>query len=159
MAQLKGLFLQAVPTIVIVLIFYLFLRRQFFGPLQHALEERARRTVGARREAEEAIAAAEKARAEYEAALRKARGELYDEQEAERRRALEARSAAIRAARDQAAAFVRGRKDALASEFAEASKQIERDSAALGGEIARAVLLPPTGGSPRREGSGLGGAR
>lgn len=159
MAQLKGLFLQAVPTIALVLIFYFFLRSQFFGPLERALEERARRTSGARREADEAIAAADKARADYEAALRKARGEVYAEQEADRRKALDERAAAIRAARDRAAAFVRQRKEALAAEIGEARKQIERESAALGGEIAQAVLAAPPGQGPRPGVSGSGGAR
>jgi len=159
MAQLKGLFLQAVPTIVLVLIFYFFLRSQFFGPLEHALEERARRTAGARREADEAIAAAQKARADYEGALRKARGELYAEQEAERRKALEKRAAAIRAARDQAVEFVRGRKAALDGEIAAAKKQIESESVALGGEIARAVLAASSGQGPRPGIAGSGGTR
>ncbi|HUJ39545.1 MAG TPA: hypothetical protein VLW54_03285 [Candidatus Acidoferrales bacterium] len=159
MAQLKGLFLQAVPTIFLVLIFYLFMRRQFFAPIEHALEERARRTGGAKREAAEAVAAAEKARADYELALRKARGEMYAEQEAERRKLLEERAAAIRAARDRATAFVGARKAALDVETAEARKQVERDSTSLGGEIARAVLAPPSGGGSRPETSGPGGAR
>ena len=157
MAQLKGLFLQAVPTLILVLIFYVFLRSQFFGPLMHALDERARRTVGARRAADQAIAAAEKAHADYEAALRKARADLYAEQEAERRKALEERAAAIRAARDRAVAFVRGRKEALDAELAEARKQIGSESAALGAEIALAILPAPSGG-PQRPGA-LGGAR
>src|SRR5271167_3635606 len=73
LAQLKGLLLQAVPTIILVILFYFFLRSQFFGPLLHAMDERDLRTEGARREAEESTAAAQKAREEYEAALRKAR--------------------------------------------------------------------------------------
>lgn len=159
MAQLKGLFLQAVPTIVLVMIFYFFLRSQFFGPLEHALEERARRTSGARHEADDAIAEAEKAQGEYEAALRKARAEVYAGQEAERRKALEQRAAAIRAARDKASEFVHERKTGLEVEIAAAKKQIESESSVLGGEIARAVLAPPSGGGPRPGTAGTGGAR
>jgi F-type H+-transporting ATPase subunit b len=159
MAQLKGLFLQAVPTIFLVLIFYFFLRSQFFGPIERALEERARRTSGARHEADEAIAEAERAQAEYQAALRKARGEVYAEQEAERRKALEERAAAIRAARDKAAQFVRERKAGLDVEISAAKKQIEGESSSLGGEIARAVLAAPSGGGPRPGTAGTGGAR
>ena len=160
MTQLKGLFLQAVPTIVLVILFYFFLRSQFFGPLVRAMEERARRTEGARREAEESTAAAQKARAEYEAALRTARAEVWTGQEAERRKALEERAAVIRAAREQAAAFVRERKEALEAEVAEARRQLERESGALGGEIARVLLAPRPRGpaAPRPGASGPGGA-
>jgi F-type H+-transporting ATPase subunit b len=153
MAQLKGLFLQALPTVFLVLLFYFFLRSQFFGPLVRAMEERARRTEGARREAEESIAAAQKAREEYEAALRKARADVYAQQEAERRKALEERGAVIRAARDKATAFVRARKEGLESEVAEARKQLEKESGVLGTEIAR-TLLRGRGTQPGVSGGG-----
>ena len=158
MAQLKGLFLAALPTVFIVLLFYFFLRSQFFVPLVRAMEERARRTEGARREAEESTAAAAKARGEYEAALRKARGEMYAAQEAERRKALDERTAVIKAARDEATAFVQAQKAILEGELAEARKQFERESSVLGGEIARAVL---GGRGPvlRSGASGPGGAQ
>jgi len=152
LAQLKGLFLQAVPTIVLVLLFYLFLRSQFFRPIEHAIEERIRRTTGAKRQAHLAIAEADQAHAEYEAALRQARGGIYDEQEAERRKVLEERAATLRAAREKAVAFVRERKAALEAEMAEARKQVERESGALGAEIARSVLAGPAGGGPRVSG-------
>jgi len=158
MAQLKGLFLQALPTIFLVLLFYFFLRSQFFGPLVRAMEERARRTEGARREAEESIAAAAKAREEYEFALRKARGEVYAAQEVERRKALDERAAVLRAAREEATGFVQAQKAVLGSELAEARKQLESESGALGGEIARA-LLAGRGPAPRPEASGPGGAQ
>lgn len=149
--QLKGLLLAALPTVFFVLLFYLFLRSQFFGPLVRAMDERARRTAGARREAEESIAAAKKAREEYEAALRKARGEVYATQEAERRKALDERNSVLRAAREEASVFVRAQKAALEGEVAEARKQLERESGVLGSEIAR-VLLAGQGPAPRAGG-------
>jgi len=154
--QLRGLFLEALPTVIFVLLFYLFLRSQFFGPLLHALEERARRTEGARREAEESTAAAKKAREEYESALHKARQEFYAEQEAERRKALDARMAVIHAARENATAFVHAQKAALDAEVAVARKQLEHESGLMGGEIARALLAGP-GAAPRPEASEPGG--
>ncbi len=155
MEQLKGLFLEAIPTVILVFLFYFFLRSQFFGPLIHALEERARRTEGARREAEESTAAAKKARDEYESALRKARLEFHAEQEAERRKALDARMGVIHAARENATAFVHAQKAALDSEVAVARKQLEHESGLMGGEIARALLAgrgpapPPEASGPR----------
>jgi len=149
--QLKGLILSALPTVFIVLLFYLFLRSQFFGPLVRAMEERARRTEGARRVAEESTAAAARAREEYETALRKARVEVYATQEVERRKALDERAAVLRAAREEATAFVHAQKAVLEGELAEARKQLEGESAVLGGEIAR-TLLGGRGPAPRATG-------
>src|SRR5579863_5623288 len=89
---LGELFLEAVPTVIIVFLFYLLLRSTFFVPLMRVMEERSARTEGARREAEASQAAArEKVRA-YEEALRKARAAVYAEQDVARRAILEERA-------------------------------------------------------------------
>src|SRR5258707_7457376 len=49
--QLGELFLQAVPTILIVLAFYLMMRALFFKPLLAVMAERDARTAGARKAA------------------------------------------------------------------------------------------------------------
>ena len=46
--QLGDLFLSAVPTVIIVLLFYFFMRWSFFGPIQRVLSERHKRAEGAR---------------------------------------------------------------------------------------------------------------
>src|ERR1700752_4519976 len=97
--QLGELFLQALPTVFLVFLFYLFLRWSFFGPLERVLDERRARTEGARREAEQARAAVLERAQTYQAALRKAQGEIYAEQEAARRSLLDERVAQIREAR------------------------------------------------------------
>src|SRR5580693_1461018 len=96
--QLGELFLEAVPTVIIVFLFYLFLRWSFFGPIQKVLAQRKAGIEGARREAEGFRAQAlEKLRADQEA-LRQARATIFSEQEAARRIALDARGAAIQQA-------------------------------------------------------------
>ena len=45
--QLGELFLQAVPTVLIVFLFYLILRSVFFAPLLRVMAERDARTSGA----------------------------------------------------------------------------------------------------------------
>ena len=50
--QLGELFLAAVPTVIIVFLFYLFMRWSFFKPMQRVLAERHKRAEGARTEAE-----------------------------------------------------------------------------------------------------------
>ena len=97
--QLGELFLQAVPTVLIILLFYFILRAIFFKPLLAAMAERNARTVGAEKAAGVAQAAAlEKAR-QYQDALKQARGQVYAEQEAAREKVLEERTALIKEAR------------------------------------------------------------
>ena len=58
--QLGELFLQAVPTVIIVFLFYFFMRWAFFTPIQKAMDERRERIEGAREEAARAKAEAKK---------------------------------------------------------------------------------------------------
>ena len=46
--QLEDLFLEAVPTVVMVLLFYVVLKYLFFQPLLKAMDERSARTDGGR---------------------------------------------------------------------------------------------------------------
>jgi len=147
--QLGDLFLSAVPTVILVFLFYLFLRWSFFGPLERVLSERHKRAAGARQEAEASrIAVQEKLRA-YNEALRKARGEIFVEQEAFRRRALDERQAAVSAARSAAQQELQAAEKSLAAEVEAARVQLEQSSGALAGEIAENILA----GSPSGPGS------
>src|SRR5712692_2328322 len=83
--QLGELFLQAVPTVIILFLFYLFLRANFFRPLERVLAERSARTEGARRAAETSQAAAQEKLRAYHDASKKARTAIYTEQETARR--------------------------------------------------------------------------
>src|SRR5216684_2711846 len=90
--QLGELLLQAVPTILIVLAFYLIMRALFFKPLLAVMAEREARTAGARKAAEAAEAAAAEKIKQYQEALKKARAKVYAEQEAARKKLLEERA-------------------------------------------------------------------
>ena len=139
-SQLGDLFLSAVPTVIIVLLFYFFLRWSFFGPLERVLAERHRRAEGARQEAEAGRAAVREKLRVYNDALRKARAEIYAEQEAIRRRVLDERQAAINAARLAEQLDLQAAKKALAAEVEAAHAQLEQSSAVLAGQIAEAIL-------------------
>src|ERR1700682_6486679 len=97
--QLGQLFLAAVPSAIMVFLFYLFLRWSFFTPLEKVLAERKARIEGARHDAELLRAAAEGKRRAHQEGLRKARAQIFAEQEAARRIALDARAIAIQQAR------------------------------------------------------------
>ena len=138
--QLGELFLQAVPTVLIVFLFYLFLRGSFFGPLDRVLAERRARTEGARRAAESSQAATQEKVRAYQEALKKARGGIYAEQEIARRGILEERAALIRQTRSRANEEVRAAKERISAELATARTDLEKESQGLAGEIARAIL-------------------
>ncbi len=141
--QIGQLFLEAVPTIIIVLLFYLVMKYTFFGPLMRVMAERDARTEGARRAAEASQAAAKEKIRAYEEALRKARAAVYAEQDTVRRAIMDARAAAAREARNRAMERVKSEKDALAKEVAAARTQLESTSPQLAAEIAERLLNPP----------------
>ncbi|PYU52375.1 MAG: hypothetical protein DMG53_00415 [Acidobacteria bacterium] len=87
--QLGELFLQAVPTVLTILLFYFILRALFFKPLLQVMAERDSRTVGADQSSVAAQAAANRKVKQYQQALEQARGGVYAEQEAARRRGRE----------------------------------------------------------------------
>ena len=93
--QLGELFLEAVPTVIIVFLFYLFMRWAFFGPIQKAMAERSARIEGARAEAARVEAEARQELDAYNEALKKARAEIYAEQEAARQAVLEDRKSVV----------------------------------------------------------------
>jgi len=145
--SLGQLFLGAVPTIIIVLLFYFFLRWAFFTPIQKAMAEREARMEGARAEAAAVEAAAKHEMDTYHEALRKARGEIYAEQEAARQVALENRAKLLKTMRTRAQEDVAAAKKRIAAELETARGQVERDAPLLAGEIVRTILEKPS--SPR----------
>jgi F0F1-type ATP synthase membrane subunit b/b' len=151
--QLSELFLQAVPTVLIVFLFYLFVRTNFFRPMEKILDERRERTVGAQRAAEASQAAAQEKQRAYQEALKRARGEIYAEQELARNKIIEERTTRLRQGRSRAASEVQAAKERIASEVAAARLELDVASVELGREIVRRVLrqAPPQPTSPGRE--------
>ena len=150
--QLGELFLQAVPTVLIILLFYIILRALFFKPLLQVMAERDSRTVGAQKAAEAAQAAAAEKVKQYQDALKQARGQVYAEQEAARKKLLDERAAQLKEARAKASGEVSAGKERVGGEFAAARREIEATVAQLSAEIARRILqAPPRPGAPVRE--------
>ena len=122
--QLAELFLQAVPTVVIVFLFYLFMRWAFFTPIQKAMAERDAKIEGARREAAELEAEAGRELQDYNERLRKVRAEIYAEQEAARQAALDERARLLKAMRSRALEEVVEAKKKIAAELTVASREV-----------------------------------
>ena len=108
--------------------------------MERVLSERQARAAGALQEAESTrMAAQEKLRA-YNAAMKKARAELFAEQEAARRRVLDERQATINAARTAAQQGLLEAKKAVAGDVQNARTQLEQSSEGLANTIAEAIL-------------------
>jgi F0F1-type ATP synthase membrane subunit b/b' len=152
--QLGELFLAAVPTVIIVFLFYLFLRWSFFKPMERVLAERHKRAEGARTEAEATrVVVQEKLRA-YNDSLKKARTEIFAAQESERRRTLEQRQAKITSARVAAQSALQEAKKAIAADVQAARGELEQSSGTLAGDIAEAILAGIASGPGGSQGTG-----
>jgi F-type H+-transporting ATPase subunit b len=148
--QLGDLFLQAVPTVVIVFLFICFMRGAFFGPITKAMDERRARIEGARAEAAKAEAEAKQDAEAYHEALKKARAEIYGEQEAARQVVLDERTRLLKAMRARAQEDVETAKKRIHGELEAARTEVERQTPALASEITKMILenpAPPRGGA------------
>jgi F0F1-type ATP synthase membrane subunit b/b' len=90
--------------------------------------------------AAESLERAAASTAEYEAALRAARSEVYQTQEQLHQRLQEEQAAQVHAAREQAEAAVRDAKAQLAAEIAQAKTALAAESDALASQIADVIL-------------------
>lgn len=147
--QLGELFLGAVPTVLLILIFYFILKSLFFKPLLAVMAEREARTSGAQKAATEAQAAATDKVHQYKEALKKARADVYAEQETARKKLLDERAELLKQARTKSSAEVAAAKERVAADFAAARRDMEADISQIASEIAARVLQPTVG--PSRE--------
>ena len=152
--QLGGLFLAAVPTVIIVFLFYLFLRWSFFKPMERVLSERHKRAEGARVEAEASRAAAHEKQRIYTETLKKARAEIFGEQEALRRRTLDERQATINTARAAAQSALQEAKKSIAADVQATRAELEQTSGNLANDIAEALLAGLSSGPGGSQGKG-----
>jgi len=137
---LSGILLRAIPTFLLVVLLHFYLKYMFFKPLDKVLKARHEATEGARQRAAESLQRAAANTAEYEAALRAARAEVYQSQEQLHKRLQEEQAAQVQAARAEAEATVRQAKEQLAAEVAHAKSDLEAQADALASQIADTIL-------------------
>jgi len=137
---LGEILLKAVPTFVLVLLLYFYLSRMFFRPLEEVLQKRYEATEGARKLADESLAKAAAKTAEYEAAIRAARGEVYNELGQLRRQLQADHAAAIEKARHEAEGQISAAKAELQQEVSRLKQQLAGESDALATQIAQSIL-------------------
>ena len=131
---------RAIPTFVLVIFLYFYLRSMLFKPIEGILARRREATDGARKSAQDAIARAEQRVAEYEAALSQARTELMAEQEAQRKVWRDQQSEKLAAAREAALVRIKEAKATLANEAASAKAGLSAQSEQLANQIVAQVL-------------------
>jgi F-type H+-transporting ATPase subunit b len=138
--QLGQLLLKAVPTFLLVILLQFYLKRVFFKPLEKVLHERYEATEGARKAAEESLARASAKTAEYEAALRAARTDVYHAQEQFHKQLQERESAQLAEARARADALVKSAREDIQRDVEAAKTSLVKDSEELAGRIADSIL-------------------
>lgn len=138
--QLGQLLLKAVPTFILVVLLQFYLKRVFFKPLERVLQHRYEATEGARKAAEESLARASAKAAEYEAALRAARTEVYQAQEQVHAQLQEREAAQIAEARQRADALIQAARAGLERDVEEAKTSLRNQSEMLANQISDSIL-------------------
>jgi F-type H+-transporting ATPase subunit b len=137
---LGGILLRAIPTLILLILLHLYLKAVFFRPLKRILKQRYDATEGARNAAKAAMDRAAQKATEYEDALRRARAEMYREQEEARHKWLEEQARQIDESHKRSRESVHEAKQRLDAEAATARRELESSSASLADEITRVVL-------------------
>jgi F-type H+-transporting ATPase subunit b len=137
--------LKAIPTVCLLLLLHFYFKAVLFAPLEKVLKQRDELTEGARKAAEQSLAAADRKQQEYEARFREARAEVYRAQEETRRLWVNDQAAQIADARRRSEESVSAAKKEIATETADARQSLTDSSASLADEIATTILSQRAG--------------
>jgi len=138
--ELGQLLLRAVPTFLLVIALNFYLKYMFFKPLEKVLQQRYDATEGARKLATEALELAAAKTAQYEAALRAARSEVYQAQEQAHRQLAYRQAGELLAARQRTEQLVRAAQRQLAQDAEILKRELAAGSDALANQIADSIL-------------------
>ena len=137
---LGGILLKSIPTVVLLLFLYFYLKLMLFGPLTRVLKQRDELTAGTRHAAQKSLQDAERKVQEYEAKMREARAEVYREQEETRKKWLTDQASQVEGARERTGQTVQQAKEQMTVEITAARQTLGESSSALADQIATAVL-------------------
>ena len=145
--QAGQLLLDAIPTVVLLLLLYAIYQNFLRKPMERVLAQRRERTEGAFVKARADIADAEGRTQEYEQRLREARVAIFKAQEARRQSAQQSRAEAVLQARTRAQEQVREARASIEQDMAAARTGLQSETERLAGEIIRTILRP-SGAAP-----------
>jgi F-type H+-transporting ATPase subunit b len=137
---LGGILLKAIPTVILLIILHFYLKAVLFGPLDRILHKRRELTEGARKTAEDSLAAATRKANEYEAKLREARAAVYKQQEEIRKQWLDEQAQQVAEARTRSESTVKSAREAIAQDVAAARKSLQDTSAVVADQIVATLL-------------------
>jgi len=137
---LGGILLKAVPTFLLVVFLNFYLKKMFFKPLEKVLQQRYEATEGARLSAEKALQKAAARTAEYEAAMRAARAEVYQAQEQLHKQLEEREAAELSGARARAEEMIRQSRVELDAEVETARAGLAQQGETLANQIVESLL-------------------
>lgn len=138
--QLGQLFLQTIPTVVLVFFLFIVLDRILFRPITAVMKKRDELTVGAVARAREEAAAVEEKTREYEEAFEAARQEVYRQREADRQKNIERRDATLKQARQQAEQVIHLAQADLAGEVDRTKAELDSTCLPLAEEISKNLV-------------------
>src|SRR5271157_1976428 len=125
--QLAELLLKAIPTFLLVVLLGFYLKFVFFKPLEKVLRRRYEATEGARKIAEQSLERAAAKTAQYEAAIRAARSEIYQAQGQIHKQLQEREAAGLAEARKHAEAAIQQARADLAKDVEAAKAGLARE--------------------------------
>lgn len=137
---LGGILLQSIPTICLLLIVHFYLKWMFFRPMREVLDKRREATAGARESAAAMLKKAAEKADTLEAALRQARDQIYQENEATRRQWIDEQTSRLEEARRQSRELIHKAKQELGAQSVVAKKSLEATAESLAEEITRSLL-------------------
>jgi F-type H+-transporting ATPase subunit b len=129
--------------VLIILVMVYVLNATLFKPINKILEARDQRTRGRLSEAQEILKNVSEQLANYERALRQARGEAYAFSETERGEAIQERQNKLNEMRVHLAESIAQQKEAIQKQADEARGTLEVESRRLAREISARVLSRP----------------
>ena len=146
--QAGQLLLDAIPTVVMLLLIYAVYQMLLRKPLERVLTERRARTEGAAAKARADVASAETRTQDYEQKLREAKLAVFKAQEARRTQAQQMRAKAMAEARQAAQQQIREARLAIDQDMAAAKAGLQAETQRLASEIIRTILKPTGASSP-----------
>jgi F-type H+-transporting ATPase subunit b len=143
--QLGQLFVETIPTVVLVFLLFIILDRILFRPLIAVMKKRDELSAGAvARAKDEAAAVVEKTR-QYDETFQAARQEVYRQRETDRQKSLEQRDAALKQVRGQAEQVIHQARTELAGEVLRTKADLDGDCIPLAEEISQSLVGGPGG--------------
>jgi F-type H+-transporting ATPase subunit b len=137
---LVGLLIKSVPTIIFFIVLTFYLRATFFRPVGKILSDRKKATEGVREIARRAFESADRKTSEFEHALRIARAELHQEQEALRQKWAHEQTEAIARARADADRQIEEARHQIAQEAGLAQAGLDARIGELSEQIVNVLL-------------------